>query len=151
MVRNIIIVSSNCQPKYVQKIPTPISDNIVIPRCKCYGRFTMRQSLFLVILLNCATGDRDGKSWICFRNRVSTKNNYFFYICILHLWQKNYNHFYSLETCTEKKCKWTLAKVVASETVCIVSWQSIKNENESRDKYFFPSDFHPLQFSLCSH
>lgn len=64
MVKAVIMISSNCQPKYVQKIPTPISDDILVPGCKCYDRFTMRQSLFLAILLKCATGDEGGKSWI---------------------------------------------------------------------------------------
>lgn len=61
MVKSIIIVSSKCQPKYVRKMPTPISDNIVIAGSKCYGKFT-RDSLLLAILLKCAAGDEGGKS-----------------------------------------------------------------------------------------
>lgn len=58
MVRNIIIVSSNCQPKYVLKITTHLSDSSVLPGYKLYGIFTVSQSLFFnIILLNCETED----------------------------------------------------------------------------------------------
>lgn len=153
MVRNIIIVSSNCQTKCAYKISTDFSENSTLLVWALWCIYSETVSLSVIILLNHATGCWVGKSHECvFGTRVSAKNNYFSTSTSFKIKFSERR----IATTFIHKTKLKRTKTLPNdetflECLYIPFRWSVENENKSNKKHFFFSFFIHSNFLSAHH